>query len=49
MEYVIGEIIEPNKDKNQEPTKYKKGEVRAQQIIIESIVSSPSFLLLFML
>ena len=35
--YVNGEVIEPQKDKTQELTRYKKGEVRAQRIIVESI------------
>jgi len=40
MQYVAGEIIEPSKDKAQELAKYKKGEVRAQRIIVESIKDS---------
>ena len=37
MEYVLGEFIVPDKEKNQELAKYKKKEVRAQRILIESI------------
>ena len=37
MEYVTGEITKPSKDKTQELARYKKGEVRAQRIIVESI------------
>lgn len=37
MEYVTREIIEPIKYKTQELVKHKKGEVRAQMIIVESI------------
>ena len=37
MEYVLGEVLEPSKDKTQGLAKYKKGEVRAQRIIVESI------------
>lgn len=39
--YVNGEVIEPQKYKTQELTRYKKGEVRAQRIIVESIKDSP--------
>lgn len=37
MEYILGKIIEPSKYKTQELAKYKKGEVWAERIIIESI------------
>lgn len=37
MEYVLGEVSVPDKEKTQELAKYKKGEVRAQRIIVESI------------
>jgi len=36
-EYVFGEVVEPSKEKTQELEKYKKGEVRAQIIIVEPI------------
>ena len=37
MEYVLGGVVVPDKEKTQELAKYKKGEVRAQKIIVESI------------
>ena len=37
MEYVIGKIIEPRKNKTQELVKYKKWEVRSQRIIVKFI------------
>lgn len=37
MGFVLGIIIEPGKDKTQELAKYKRGEVRTQSIIVESI------------
>ena len=37
MEYVLGEVVEPSKENTQELAKYKKGEVRAQRIIVELI------------
>lgn len=40
MEYVTGEVIEPEKDKTKELARYQKGEVRAQRIIVESIKDS---------
>lgn len=40
MGYVTREVTEPEKDKTQELEKYKKGEVRAQRIIMESIKDS---------
>ena len=40
MKYVLGEITKLGKDKSQELAKYKKGEVRAQRIIVESIKDS---------
>ena len=36
-EYVLSEVAIPDKEKFQELAKYKKGEVRAQRIIFESI------------
>ena len=37
MEYVLSEVTKPSKDKTRELERYKKGEVRAQRIIVESI------------
>lgn len=39
MEHVLGEVTKPIKDKTQQLAKYKKGEVRAQRIIVESIIN----------
>ena len=37
MECVLGEVVVLDKKKTPELEKYKKGEVRAQRIIVESI------------
>lgn len=35
MEYLLRNVVEPSKEKTQELAKYKKGEVRAQRIIVK--------------
>ena len=35
IEYFLGEVVEPNKEKSQELEKYKKGEVRVHMIIVD--------------
>lgn len=37
MDYILGKVPKPNKDKTQEVVKYNKGEVRAHRIFLESI------------
>lgn len=37
MENFLGEVVVPDKEKTQELANYKKGELRAQRIIVESI------------
>lgn len=37
MDYILGKVPKPNKDKTQEVVKYNKGEVRAHRIFFESI------------